>query len=474
MLQDYQTKPRVYYFSFRVHGSFTKPLNSALFLKNILTNKTFLAMKNSFLFNFRNPLKNLLSKQILVIALLLGISSQFDLLHAQNNNARLSVQGILKKASGEAVDDGVYSLTFSLYTDSTTNISVWTETQPSVEIVSGIYSAVLGNVTNFMIPFNQIYYLGVRAGGSEMKPRVQLTSAPYALALIGSTNQFPSSGIVKADSIRVATGVLARGGAPGDNGASKNGYAFTGNMGDKDSGLFSTAPGQVSMYVNNATMLTATPDSVAIRRDLRLNKDANINYNGLDDWRLVETDYFQNPNDFEGWLAYVKVNDFIGWNSILSGNPILAGNNNDFHGQYITTGDNDNVLKKTFNLPTTAVGDYNYIKIKFHYYYIDIWAGDNDEDRGFGAIAETVNGTGMVIGYTFEGKSTQYYHDFNTGAFNVANNWAGGSGTDFIDNGEMTFHKCTSCNGTFVAMFGAANNNGADSYGIGMVEVWVK
>ena len=162
MLQDYQTKPRVYYFSFCVHGSFTKPLNSALFLKNILTNKTFLAMKNSFLFNFRNPLKNLLSKQILVIALLLGISSQFDLLHAQNNNARLSVQGILKKASGEAVDDGIYSLTFSLYTDSTTNISVWTETQPNVEIVSGIYSAVLGNVTNFMIPFNQIYYLGVR------------------------------------------------------------------------------------------------------------------------------------------------------------------------------------------------------------------------------------------------------------------------------------------------------------------------
>jgi hypothetical protein len=284
--------------------------------------------------------------------------------------------------------------------------------------------------------------------------------------------------MVLADTLNVKTNVLARAGAPGPGGNLKNGYAFNGTNGDKDSGLFSTALGQVSLYSDNVKMLTATQDSVAIRSDLRLKNNANINYNGLDDWRLVETDYFQTPNDYEGWLAYATVQnsgEYIGWQSSISGNPVLAGNNSDFHGQYLTTGDANNVLKKTFNLPTSAVGDYNYIKIKFHYYYIDIWDGDDGEDRGFGAIAKTVNGTGMVIGYTFEGKSTQYYHDFNTSDFNVANNWAGGSGTDFIDNGEMTFRRCTSCNGTFVAMFGAANNDAAgESFGIGMIEVWVK
>ena len=34
-----------------------------------------------------------------------------------------------------------------------------------------------------------------------------------------------------------------------------SGYAFDGNSGDKDSGLFSTADGRVSLYANNAEVL---------------------------------------------------------------------------------------------------------------------------------------------------------------------------------------------------------------------------
>src|SRR6187455_2024080 len=226
MLQDYQTKPPVYYFSFRVRGSFTKPLNPADFIKNILTNKTFLVMKNSFLFNFRNTLNNLLSKQILVIALLLGISSQLDLLHAQ---AKLSIQGILKKASGEAVPDGTYNLIFNLYTVENLGTPLWTETQMGVDVISGIYSTVLGNTTPLTAAFDVDYYLGVKVGtqqSTEMLPRIQLTSAPYALAIRGENNKFPSSGQVITDSLEVNGNVLTQNGAPGPNGLNTTGYGF--------------------------------------------------------------------------------------------------------------------------------------------------------------------------------------------------------------------------------------------------------
>lgn len=47
-------------------------------------------------------------------------------------------------------------------------------------------------------------------------------------------------------------GVRARGGAPGLDGASDNGYAFSGNNGDTDSGMFSSANGQLEFYANNS------------------------------------------------------------------------------------------------------------------------------------------------------------------------------------------------------------------------------
>ncbi len=51
-------------------------------------------------------------------------------------------------------------------------------------------------------------------------------------------------------SLQVAGGVLARGGAPGALGFNNNGYAFAGNGGDNDSGMFSSADGQVEFYGN--------------------------------------------------------------------------------------------------------------------------------------------------------------------------------------------------------------------------------
>lgn len=51
-------------------------------------------------------------------------------------------------------------------------------------------------------------------------------------------------------SLQVNGGVRARGGPPGANGISDNGYAFAGSDGDTDSGLFSLADGEVSLFTD--------------------------------------------------------------------------------------------------------------------------------------------------------------------------------------------------------------------------------
>ena len=63
-------------------------------------------------------------------------------------------------------------------------------------------------------------------------------------------------------------GVQARGGEPGPNGNNNNGYTFSGNGGDTDSGLFSTADGEVSMYTNGTERLEVTDNTVDLKTNL--------------------------------------------------------------------------------------------------------------------------------------------------------------------------------------------------------------
>lgn len=141
---------------------------------------------------------------------LVGIAAAFCLFaFAQNSfaQATLSIQGIIRKSNGAAVDDGKYDLTFKLYNATTGGTAIHTETQ-NVSVVGGIYSAELGgSATPLNAPFDQTYYLGVSVdGGAELIPRARLTSSPYALSLLGTTNLFPGSGAVGAGTITPASG----------------------------------------------------------------------------------------------------------------------------------------------------------------------------------------------------------------------------------------------------------------------------
>ncbi len=438
-------------------------------------------MKNSIVSKCRAMLKSNPAMRNLLFTVLILFGAQVSVLHAQ---ASLSIQGILKKSNGVAVEDGVYNITFRLYTEPVGGTVLWTEAQTGIEVTSGIYSTILGNSVDLDVPFNEIYYLGVTIGSSELTPRIQLTSAPYALSLIGSSNQFPSSGLVEADSIEVGGGVLARGGAPGLNGVSHNGYAFKGNSGDKDSGLFSTSDGKVSMYVNNAEVLAATPGSVAVTgnaavsgsvstSNLTLPNGGKITYDGKSDWRLVVDDnLLGGPND---WQVYNPTGgEHIGWNNPSSaGAAPIGGSSSNFAGLYLYPSDNNQVLKKFYNL--SGVGDFTFIKVKFKYYAIDTW-GTDLHDRAFAAFADGANGSQMRVCWSYFPQYLNHSPELNTNAFLQANDFTGNgllNNSDHSINAEMTSFKSGN---SFWLYFGTSVEEATvnERYAVGMIEIWVR
>lgn len=126
---------------------------------------------------------------------------------AQNAHAQatLSIQGVLQKFNGSAVDDGQYDITFRLYTTDAGGTALWSETQTTT-VTGGVYSVLLGAVNPLTVPFDQPYYVGLTIpGGPEHTPRTQLTAAPYALAMLGQDNKFPSTGMVQMSALATGT-----------------------------------------------------------------------------------------------------------------------------------------------------------------------------------------------------------------------------------------------------------------------------
>jgi hypothetical protein len=140
-------------------------------------------------------MKNSIAFRTSVFALFFSVF--VSTLHAQT--AVLSVQGVLRKNDGKAVDDGTYTLKFKLWKDPTsTNTSdkVWEDSFTDVEITGGVYNVLLGTGSQPLdAPFDQAYYLGISmSSGPELQPRPLLTSAPFVLSLQGQNNILPSTG----------------------------------------------------------------------------------------------------------------------------------------------------------------------------------------------------------------------------------------------------------------------------------------
>lgn len=111
-----------------------------------------------------------------IISFLLLAGSE---IFAQGIPETINYQGVLKDASGNIVPDGNYNITFRLYDLSSTVI--WMESKV-VSIADGMINTRLGSVVPMSYSiFNGPLWLGITIeSGSELSPRVALTSVPYS------------------------------------------------------------------------------------------------------------------------------------------------------------------------------------------------------------------------------------------------------------------------------------------------------
>jgi microcystin-dependent protein len=96
----------------------------------------------------------------------------------------ISYQGKLMQPSGAPVPDDVYSIQFAIYDAPTGGTPLWSETNPSVQVKSGLFATMLGSVVN--LPANifdgSSRFFGVKVGGDpEMTPRQQVASVAFAV-----------------------------------------------------------------------------------------------------------------------------------------------------------------------------------------------------------------------------------------------------------------------------------------------------
>ncbi len=94
----------------------------------------------------------------------------------------LSFQGILMDAD-DNLQHGQFEITFKLYEEAAGGTALWDETQ-AVNVDSGIYNVILGNISPLTLPFDKQYWVGISVNNdNELVPRIALTSSPYSFAV---------------------------------------------------------------------------------------------------------------------------------------------------------------------------------------------------------------------------------------------------------------------------------------------------
>jgi len=102
------------------------------------------------------------------------------------NPGTINFQGKVVNADGTNVTDGNYKFVFALYSVSSGGTALWTETQTTVAVTSGVFQVALGSanpLTSVDFNANPSLYLGITFNNDvngEMSPRPQLQSVPFA------------------------------------------------------------------------------------------------------------------------------------------------------------------------------------------------------------------------------------------------------------------------------------------------------
>lgn len=106
------------------------------------------------------------------------------LARATASNILIPYQGRLSNGSGP-LPTGNYKIIFALYTGQAGGTALWSEQYDSIALNQGLFNVMLGSITPIpqnIIADNSQLYLGVTVGNdSEMMPRVQLGTVPFAV-----------------------------------------------------------------------------------------------------------------------------------------------------------------------------------------------------------------------------------------------------------------------------------------------------
>jgi hypothetical protein len=91
----------------------------------------------------------------------------------------ISYQGKLTDKNGKPLK-GTYDISFRIYDVETDGNLLWEETHQEVTLEKGVFSVILGSVTNLDLLFDKQYFLEIEVDGEVMSPRQKITSAGYA------------------------------------------------------------------------------------------------------------------------------------------------------------------------------------------------------------------------------------------------------------------------------------------------------
>jgi len=368
--------------------------------------------------------------------------------------APLGLQGALQKPSGEPFGNGDYSIVFSLYDMETGGTALWSETQPAVRVINGLYNVLLGSRTPLTVPFSKTYYLGVSVdGGDELAPRARLGAAPYSVSVIGQANIFPSDGSVGVGTISPDTSALLH---------LKNSQGNTTLLieGQQSAELLLEKAGSTSALTFDGR-LDITNLNLTIDGNLDFPPGGSILYNGLSDWRLVDRDDFSTDQDswscVDNWWANdPKSVQRISPNTPFSKSFILRPTQ---HG--------NDVLKKRFDLSGIP---HTMVKVVFTYHFLDTW----DNEIGFAAFGaqdipftSTGQENGLFqIGWLHE--APPGIHFDRVGYFKCE--------LDAYDAGVQGEMVAPHSGDSFWLFFGSNLDQLAcdESYAIGNIEIWVR
>lgn len=91
----------------------------------------------------------------------------------------INYQGRLTDKDNRPVSDNNYAITFRIFDAESAGTLLWEETQ-TVLVQKGIFSVILGGVTNLDLAFDKPYWLEIKVGVEVMSPRQRISSSGYA------------------------------------------------------------------------------------------------------------------------------------------------------------------------------------------------------------------------------------------------------------------------------------------------------